>query len=206
VVAGAPKLIDDLSDGAADHFAAVQAGLRSLGIDFEIEPKLVRGLDYYVHTTFEFQSSALDAAQNTIVGGGRYDGLVELLGGPPTPGIGFGSGLERVLLACDAEGVFDAPASTLDVFVVDVAGGQANGLAHELRQAGLRVDRAFDGRSMKAQMKVAGRSSAAVAVIVGDDEVADDTVTVRDLRTGKGQETVARSVMLRTIGTILEDQ
>ncbi|HUW01111.1 MAG TPA: histidine--tRNA ligase [Acidimicrobiales bacterium] len=206
VIGAAPKLIDDLSDEAAAHFEAVRGGLRSLGIDHDVEPRLVRGLDYYVHTTFEFQSSALDAAQNTIIGGGRYDGLVELLGGPPTPGIGFGSGIERVLLACDAEGAFDAPTSTLDVFVVDVAGGQANSLATELRTAGLRVDRAFDGRSMKAQMKVAGRSSAAVAVIVGDDEVADGTVTIRDLRTGKGQETVARSVMLSTIGSILEDQ
>lgn len=206
VTAEAPRIIDDLGDEASAHFERVQHGLRSLGIDFEIEPRLVRGLDYYVHTTFEFQSSALDAAQDTIVGGGRYDGLVELLGGPPTPGIGFGSGIERMLLACDAEGVFDAPESTLDVFVVDVAGGHANLLANELRDAGLRVDRAYDGRSMKAQMKVAGRSSAPVAVIIGEAEAADGTATVRDLRSGKGQETVDRSVMLRTIRSILEDQ
>src|ERR687891_193670 len=93
--------------------------LRSLRIPYEVEPGLVRGLDYYTHTLFEFQSEALDTAQSTVIGGGRYDGLVEQLGGPPTPGIGFGSGIERMLLACDAEGVFAGPESTLDVFVVD---------------------------------------------------------------------------------------
>ena len=91
---------------------------------FEVDETLVRGLDYYTHTLFEFQSSALENAQATILGGGRYDGLIEQLGGPPTPGIGFGSGIERVLLSCDAEGVFDAPESTVDCFVVDTTGGE----------------------------------------------------------------------------------
>ena len=94
------------------RFERVTGGLGALGIDFQLEPRLVRGLDYYTHTTFELQSEAIDAAQSTVLAGGRYDGLVEDLGGPPTPGIGFGSGIERVLLACDAEGVFPAPAST----------------------------------------------------------------------------------------------
>src|SRR5690606_21036436 len=128
----------------------------------------------YTHTLFEFQSEALDAAQSTVIGGGRYDGLIEQLGGPPTPGIGFGSGIERMLLACDAEGVFPGPDSTLDVFVVDTTDGSAaRDVAHELRSAGLRTDRAFDRRSMKAQMKAAGRSGAKVAVIIGEQEAAD---------------------------------
>ena len=123
--ANAPRITDHLSDDARVRFERVQQGLGDLGIDFVLEPRLVRGLDYYTHTTFEFVSDALEAAQNTVLGGGRYDGLVEDLGGPPTPGIGFGSGIERVLLACDAEGVFPAPPKQLDVFVVDVAGGAA---------------------------------------------------------------------------------
>ncbi len=101
----APRFLDHLCDPCAAHFARVRAGLESLGVDFTIDHRLVRGFDYYTRTTFEFAAEALDAAQNGIGGGGRYDGLVELLGGGPTPGIGFGIGIERVLLACDAEGV-----------------------------------------------------------------------------------------------------
>src|SRR5581483_11202741 len=136
-------------DECAAHFDRVQEGLRSLGISYEIESRLVRGLDYYTRTTFEFQAPALESAQNGIGGGGRYDGLAEQLGGPATPGIGFGIGIERVLLACDAEGVFPAPDAAVDVFVVDVTGSTALRLTTELREAGIRADRAFDGRSMK---------------------------------------------------------
>lgn len=181
----APSILDHLTPAAAEHFARVQDGLRDLGIGFRVEPRLVRGLDYYTHTTFEFQASALEAAQNTVLGGGRYDGLSEALGGPPTPGCGFGSGVERVLMACDAESTFPAPARRLDAFVVDVTGGAAaRRLTAELRRAGLAADRAFDTRSMKAQMKLADRSGAAVALIVGEDEAASGMVTVRSLRGG----------------------
>jgi histidyl-tRNA synthetase len=191
VTAGAPRTIDSLSPEASAHFDRVQSGLTDLGIEFRLEPRLVRGLDYYTHTTFEFQALALDSAQNGIGGGGRYDGLAEALGGPPTPGVGFGSGIERILLACDAEGVFAASEQRIDVFVVDVVDGtHARRLTTELRRAGLRADRAFDGRSMRSQMKAADRSGAALAVIVGDDEAAVGEVTVRDLRTGGDQERV----------------
>jgi histidyl-tRNA synthetase len=204
VVAGAPRIADVLDQASRRHFERVQAGLGALGIPFEVDTRMVRGLDYYTHTLFEFQSEALETAESTIIGGGRYDGLVEQLGGPPTPGIGFGSGVERMLLACDAEGVFEAPASTLDVFVVDATdGATARDLAHELRQAGLRTDRAFDGRSMKAQMKAAGRSGARVAVIVGSQEVADGTATVRDLGHGE-QETVPRDQLVARVRKVLE--
>jgi histidyl-tRNA synthetase len=192
VVAEAPRIADVLDAASQAHFARVQDGLRALGVPFELEPGLVRGLDYYTHTLFEFQGTALDTAQSTLIGGGRYDGLVEQLGGPPTPGIGFGSGIERMLLACDAEEVFGAPESVLDAFVVDTTdGGAARDITAELRAAGLRADRAFDGRSMKAQMKAAGRSGAPVAVIVGAQEAAAGTATVRDLTRGE-QEVVAR--------------
>lgn len=206
VTGSAPRITDHLSDEAVVHFERVQAGLTALGIPYRVEPRLVRGLDYYTHTTFEFQSGALDAAQNTIGGGGRYDGLVESLGGPPTPGIGFGTGIERVLLTCDAEGAFPAPARPLDVFVVDVTGGDAaRDLTAVLRRAGLRADRAFDGRSMKSQMKAADRSGAGFVAIVGEDERAGGTVTLRDLRGGQGQHAVPVDDLVANLNARLAD-
>jgi histidyl-tRNA synthetase len=204
VVAGAPRMAEVLDAASLRHFERVQRGLTAAGISFTIEPSLVRGLDYYTHTLFEFQSEALEAAQSTVIGGGRYDGLIEQLGGPPTPGIGFGSGIERMLLACDAEGVFGEPAPALDVFVVDTTDGSAaRDIAHELRVAGLRADRAFDGRSMKAQMKAAGRSGARVAVIVGDREAAEGTATVRDLRQAS-QQVVIRADVVGLVRKLME--
>lgn len=188
----APRTVDLLSDDAAAHFARVRAGLDALGITYRVEARLVRGLDYYTHTTFEFQATALDSAQNAIGGGGRYDGLAEALGGPPTPGVGFGSGIERILLACDAEGVFDDTTDAGRVFVVDVAGGDhARDLTTALRRAGIAADRAFDGRSMKSQMKAADRSGATLALIIGEDEATAGEVTVRDLRHGGDQERIS---------------
>ena len=187
----APLMVDFLSDDTAQHFAAVRAGLDQLDIGYELSPRLVRGLDYYTRTTFEFASNALVGAQNAVGGGGRYDGLVEDLGGPATPGTGFALGVDRILLACDAEGVFPAPSSTVAVFVVDVTGGQqALALCTRLRAAGIAADRGYGGRSMKAQMKVADRSGASFAAIIGDDEVAAGEVTLRDLRGDGGQRRV----------------
>ena len=204
VVDDAPRIADVLDDASRQHFERVQEGLRAAGIPFEIDPGLVRGLDYYTHTLFEFQSAALDTAQSTVIGGGRYDGLVEQLGGSPTPGIGFGSGVERMLLACDAEGVFDEPPPALDAFVVDATDGRtARDITQELRSAGLRVDRAFGGRSMKSQMKAAGRSGARVAVIVGDQEVADATATVRDLAQGE-QQVVPRDKVADVVRKLID--
>ncbi|HLM65362.1 MAG TPA: histidine--tRNA ligase [Acidimicrobiales bacterium] len=204
VVADAPRMADVLDAGSRAHFERVQAGLEALGIPFEVDARLVRGLDYYTHTLFEFQSLALDSAQSTVIGGGRYDGLVEQLGGPPTPGIGFGSGIERMLLACDAEGVFAAPEAVLDVFVVDATdGAAARDITAELRAAGLRADRAFDGRSMKSQMKAAGRSGAPVAVIVGEAEAGEGTATVRDLRRAE-QQVVTRAEVVTLVRKLME--
>jgi histidyl-tRNA synthetase len=190
--AGAPRMLDHLCEPCRDHFGRVREGLDALGVPFTIDPSLVRGLDYYVRTTFEIAAEALDVAQNGIGGGGRYDGLAEELGAPPTPGIGFGLGIERTLLACDAEGVFPVPAAALDVFVVDTAGGEAaRSLTDALRDAGLRVDRAFDDRSMKAQFKLADRSGARLALVVGPDELERNVVKVQDLDSSE-HETVAR--------------
>ena len=141
VTAKAPRVNDFLSAGAQEHFDRVKDGLTALNIPFSVEPRLVRGLDYYTHTTFEFQSLALESAQNTVCGGGRYNGLIEELGGPPTPGIGFGMGIERLLLACDAEDSFPVPSSRIQVWVVDVTdGSSARDLTHELRNNGVVAD------------------------------------------------------------------
>ena len=143
VTAEAPAIADHLSPESEAHFARVQEGLAARGIPFTVSPRLVRGFDYYTHTTFELVPSLVENAQATILGGGRFDGLVEELGGRPTPGIGFGSGIERLLIACDAEGVFPGPGRRIDVFVVDVTGGHhARDITAELRAAGIRCDRA----------------------------------------------------------------
>ncbi len=202
-VAAAPSMRDFLGTEAAQHFAAVQDGLRRAGIEFVVDDRLVRGLDYYRRTTFEFTARDLDAAHTAIGGGGRYDGLVEQLGGPATPGIGFALGLDRTLLACDAEGVFVPRATRVDAFIVDTTGGvHAAELCTELRRAGVRVDRAWDGRSMKAQMKSADRSGAGVVVIVGADEVSAGTVVLRTMGDGS-QRVVARTEACDAVRTAL---
>ncbi|WP_419945242.1 histidine--tRNA ligase [Candidatus Poriferisodalis sp.] len=211
VAAEAPQITDFLSPTTAAHFERVREGLDALGVSHEVDPKLVRGLDYYTRTTFEFRAASLDAAQDTICGGGRYNGLVEALGGPPTPGIGFALGIERLLLACDAEGVFEVPTQRAEVWVVDIAGGAAaRDLTHDLRSVGIRADRAFDDRSMRAQMRAADRSGAEIALIVGPDEAGAGTVTVRPLRrpdggsTDEPQRTVARTDLLGTLRTVFD--
>jgi histidyl-tRNA synthetase len=182
----------------------VREGLELIGVPYTVTPRLVRGLDYYVRTTFEYAGGTLDSAQNALGGGGRYDGLVEALGGPPTPGIGLAIGVDRTLLACDDEGVFAALDETVDVFVVDTAGGAAAlAITDELRRAGRRAERAFDARSMKSQMKQADRSGATVAVIVGPDETAAGTAVLRPLRDGGAQRVVSRSDLLTELEVLL---
>ncbi len=194
-VAEAPVITDYWGPEASEHFAAVLAGLAALNIPYERNPRLVRGLDYYRRTAFELASDALDGAQDAVGGGGRYDGLVADLGGPDTPGVGFALGVDRLLLACDAEETFPAPQGTADVFVVDVTGGaEATLLTDELRRAGLRAERAFDGRSMKAQMKAADRSGARWAVLIGPDELASGVVSLRPMRGWELDEPVQRQI------------
>ncbi|HEX2047225.1 MAG TPA: histidine--tRNA ligase [Acidimicrobiales bacterium] len=199
----APRLVDNLCEPCATHFSRVRAGLDSLGVAYVIQPRLVRGLDYYTRTAFELAAESLESAQNAVGGGGRYDKLAEALGGPPTPGIGFGLGIERLLLACDAEGVFPTPEAAVDVWVVDTTGGTAAlALTHELRAAGIAADRSFDGRSMKSQFKSADRSGARVAVVVGEREAESGLVTVRDLQYGE-ERRVSRDDLLQHVWKFL---
>ncbi len=206
VIASAPLITEVLSDRSSNYFDRVIGALNTMSIEFEVAPRLVRGLDYYCHSTFEFASSALDAAQNAVGGGGRYDGLVESLGGPSTPGVGFAIGVDRTLLACDAEAAFAPSEPRVDVFVVDIVDGtHARRLVDELRIAGVSADRAWaqefsaDGptlRSMKAQMKAAGRSGARFSAILGSDEVENGVVVVRDLPEST-QELVERDELVQ---------
>ena len=199
-IATAPRIGDFLGDTARASFAAVRSGLDALDIPYTVDERLVRGLDYYRLTTFEYVGGTLDSAQNALGGGGRYDGLVEDLGGPATPGVGFAIGLDRSLLACDDEGVFASEAANVEVFVVDTTGGlEATRISDELRRAGVAADRAFENRSMKSQMKAADRSGARWAVIVGPDELAAGTAVLRPLRAEGEQSVVSRSELITTI-------
>jgi histidyl-tRNA synthetase len=183
----APQLGEYLSDESRAHFERVEAGLRAVGIDYEIAPRLVRGLDYYTSTVFEFTSDALDAAQNALGGGGRYDQLAEDLGGPPTAGIGFGSGIERVLIACDGEGVLPASGASCDVFVVDAVGTvDVVQIVHEIREEGMRVQRTYGARAMRKQLAAADKAGARYVVIVGPQEMARGNVGVKDM--GRGEQ------------------
>jgi histidyl-tRNA synthetase len=206
-IASAPSIADFYSPQAAAHFAAVQSNLTALGIAFVVEPRLVRGLDYYRHTIFEFVGGTLDSAQNALGGGGRYDGLVEALGGPATSGIGFALGVDRTLLACDDEGVFDIQPRVLDAFVVDATGGsQAVLITAELRKDGFAADRGFESRSMKAQMKLAHRSGARHAIIVGDDELTLGTAIIKPMAHDAGEQyTVPRAELVSHFRQLREE-
>ncbi len=206
VIAAAPTIDEFLSDDARAHFAAVTSGLSALGVPFRVATGLVRGLDYYQRTVFEYVSTSLDNAQTAIGGGGRYDGLVEDLGGPATPGVGFALGVDRTLLACDSEGVFPGADAAVEVFVVDVTDGLAAlRLCDTVRAAGYAADRAFDGRSMKSQMKSADRCGARLAVIVGQDEAAAGTCAVRDLSTSE-QVVIDQSSLVAHLALVIGER
>jgi histidyl-tRNA synthetase len=208
VTAKGPMLIDHLCDDCRSHFDRVLEGLASIGIETTLAPRLVRGFDYYNRTTFEFVADAFESAQNSIGGGGRYDQLAEELGGKPTSGIGFGSGIERILLAREAEGVAtDLLKRTLDVFVIDTTGdASAAVLVEELRSAGFATDRAYDQRSMKAQMKAADRSGARFALLIGPEELATGEVTIRDLRSQDFDQTQCRVARAEALATLADLQ
>jgi histidyl-tRNA synthetase len=198
VAAGAPRITDHLCDACGAHFAEVREGLDGAGLDAAVTPTLVRGLDYYTRTAFEFVADGLSAQQGTLFGGGRYDGLAEALGGPHVPGVGFGMGLERVALALEAEGVVPPEEAALAVYIVaigDDARDHGRGLLTALRDAAINADMAFEERPLKAQLKLADRARATYAAIVGDREVADGTVTLRRMADGVQETVLAADVV-----------
>lgn len=207
VLDDAPRLTDSLCPACATHHDLVRDYLGLQGIAYLEDHRLVRGMDYYTRTTFEFQSAVL-GAQSGVGGGGRYDDLVETIGGPPTPGVGFGTGVERILLAL-SRSRDDLPQSVgpaaYVVALSESTRAEAFGLAHELRSRGLSVDLDHAGRSPKGQMKQAGRSGARFALILGEEELARNSVTLKDLGVGE-ERTLPRNEVVDVIVQVHEGE
>ncbi|MEE8246612.1 MAG: histidine--tRNA ligase [Alphaproteobacteria bacterium] len=184
LIAGAPLMSDHLNQQSADHFTRVREGLDALGIAYHLEPTLVRGLDYYTHTAFEFVTGEL-GAQGAVIAGGRYDGLIEAMGGPPTAGTGWAGGIER--LAMMIGGVAEAPRPIVVVPLGETAESRALPLCRELRQAGLVIELTFRG-NLSRRLKAANKLNGRAAVLIGEDELAHEVATVRDLDTGAQTE------------------
>ncbi len=199
VVAKAPSILDSLNEASRSFFASVCAGLDTIGIGYRVNPKLVRGLDYYSHTAFEFVTEAL-GAQGTVLAGGRYDGLAEQIGGRSLPGIGWAAGIERLMMLIEEHG-HPPPPEPRPIAVVPQSPAQdaaALRLAHELRAGGLTVDLGYGG-AMGKRMKRANRINARAAVIVGEAELARERVAVRDLDSGQ-QDEVALAALAEHLG------
>jgi histidyl-tRNA synthetase len=185
-MAKAPLLVDYLSEGSRAHFEQVKKYLDVLGISYTLNPRMVRGLDYYTGTTFEFVHELL-GAQSGIGGGGRYDGLMAELGGQSLSGIGFGLGVDRALLAAEAEGVINENAFVSDLFIIplgDVAKEMAMKIASELRSAGKSIEIAFGDRALKGAMKGADKSGARYVIVLGESEISSATVELKEMKTG----------------------
>ncbi len=200
----APLMIDHLSETSAEHFAAVRAHLDALGVSYVVNPRMVRGLDYYTKTTFEFVHDGL-GAQSGIGGGGRYDGLMAQLGGQDLSGIGFGIGVDRTMLALEAEGLDPTAAGRVDVYGVALGAAAKSALVPVLarfRRADIRADMAYGDRGMKGAFKAADRSGAAVTVIVGEDELASGTAVVKTMATGEQQPVPMDSVVDHVRGVL----
>jgi len=186
-MSNAPLLLDYLSADSLKDFESVQKHLVALNVEFTVNPRMVRGLDYYTGTTFEFVHELL-GAQSGIGGGGRYDGLMSELGGQELSGIGFGLGIDRCVLAADAEGISFDQEFTSDLFIIplgDESKTSALTIAQQLRSAGLRVEISFGDRALKGSMKAADKSGAAFVIVLGDSEIASGTVEVKEMNTGK---------------------
>lgn len=199
-MADAPKITDCLCDECSDHFAKLKEHLANAGISFQHDPRLVRGLDYYTKTAFEIKYPPL-GAQSAVAGGGRYDGLIEEMGGSPTPAVGFATGLERLLLALESQNLLPEKSRSVDAYVValgEAAQSEGFKLLNNLRRAGLSAAMDFAGRSMKAQMKQANKLGARYALILGDDEIAEGVVMLRSMSDSQ-QEKVALAEVIGKI-------
>lgn len=194
----APKTINHLCDECRSHWERFLRGLAALCVEPVIDPRLVRGLDYYTRTVWEILPATVSSAQSTIGGGGRYDALAAAIDAPPAPGVGFSTGLERVILNISPALIESLETFRIDVFVAhhgSEAELQALRLAHTLQDAGIKTDMAFDDRSLKTQLKHANSRGARVAVIIGEDEVTAGEVTVRDFESGESRRVPFDSVL-----------
>ena len=186
----APSMLDHLCSACGEHFSVVQAGLEQLDIEYKLNKFMVRGLDYYVRTTFEFVTDEL-GAQSAVCAGGRYDGLIQMLGGGKIPGIGFAMGIERLVLLLEQHSVEQKIEDEIDIFLAGLgpaASERCFQLMHGLRQAGLRMDMDLEGKSLKSQMKQADKAGAAYVLIVGDQELEQGKGVLRNMRTKEQSE------------------
>ena len=199
---GAPLFIDHLDEESKNHFEVVKEYLDKISIPFEIDPKLVRGLDYYTKTTFEIISKKV-GSQSALVGGGRYDLLAEQLGGKPTPAVGFAAGMERIMLACKSENSFSVKDDAIDVYIVRLDEEFEmfiSETASNLRRAGIKVDYDYLNRSVKAQMREANKSNARFVLFIGGDEYKNKMTNLKNMETGE-----QRSVQIDKLNTVLID-
>ncbi len=186
----APALVDNLCEGCSKHFEGLKDGLDNLGITYKIDKNIVRGLDYYTKTVFEFVSKNI-GAQGTVCGGGRYDGLIEECGGTPTPGIGFAIGIERLLLVMESQGIEIPKAEAIDVYIATIgetAQKYAQKLVYKIRQAGFSAETDLMGKSVKAQMKYADKLGATYSVVLGDNEVESNKAVLKNMQTGETKD------------------
>ena len=190
IAADAPVMLDYLCDDCKNHFEELKQRLTGMGIGYAVNPKIVRGLDYYTKTVFEFVSNDL-GAQSTVCGGGRYDGLIEQLGGPKTPGLGFAMGLERLLLVLEAQKIDFPEERRCELYIANIgeeAGRKAGELTNSLRQEGFYVECDTMDRSLKAQMKYADKIGARMSMVLGEDELKNGSARVKNMETGETVE------------------
>jgi histidyl-tRNA synthetase len=196
---GAPVLMEYLTPESTADFALVTESLTALNIPFVINKRMVRGLDYYTGTAFEFVHEGL-GAQSGIGGGGRYDGLMAQLGGQELSGVGFGLGVDRILLACEAEGIDLSEGYLSDLYIVPLGTAPAAlEIAEELRARGLRVELSYGDRALKGAMKAADKSGARYSIVLGADEVASGTVALKDMSSGESESTTLGALANRLI-------
>ena len=200
VIAGAPNIRDHLCDDCRAHFDQLLQYLDNAGIEYDINPRLVRGLDYYTKTVFEVWVQGI-GSQNALCGGGRYDGLIEELGGPPTPGIGFGSGIERLVLTLQEQGIEVPPAPRPDVLLVHLgaeAKAEAVRLVSELRHRAVPALVTYGQKSLRAQLRDANRAGVSVAAIIGEEELQKGVIQLKWLDRGE-QETLPREEAIQKL-------
>jgi histidyl-tRNA synthetase len=205
-IEGAPLQLDNLCDECRIHFAGLKAGLENLGINYKIDSKIVRGLDYYTRTVFEFVSEK-GGSQGTICGGGRYDGLVEMCGGPSVPGIGFALGVERLLMELDIQGVTIEEPQAPDIYIATLgqkAVDLAMDMVYKLRGCGVKAETDLMGRSLKAQMKYADKKRFSYTIVIGDDEIEAGKGVLKDMRTGDQKDVSLDSVVDRLKNQVKE--
>ncbi|HEV2178443.1 MAG TPA: histidine--tRNA ligase [Terriglobia bacterium] len=209
IIEALPKILDYLDPECRQHFEAVKSGLDERGITYQVTPRLVRGLDYYTRTTFEITSNVL-GAQNALLGGGRYDGLSEIIGGPPTPGIGFSIGQDRLVVAVEAAGLLKA-ADGVAAYIAWIGEGTlapASSLARDLRREGLRIEIAYEPMKLKKSLGIASKLGARYTIIIGEGELASGRYQVKDMATGQqeGVESVNIVAHLKGCTSIISER